>query len=73
MDTSTADQWVGRTVAVYPSDTYVRHALVIGVDNVGWELEITGSGYTGDKYGYRPGDRLYVSHSARLTLAEIEA
>lgn len=74
MDTGTVDSWVGRNVVLYPSDTYVRHATVIGVDSHGWEFEILDSGLPSreaTRPGYRVGDRLYVSHSMRLTLAEI--
>jgi len=65
------DTWVGRRVALYPSDTYARHADVIGVDSHGWEFEITGPNRTATKPGYRIGDRLYVSHSMRLTMTEL--
>jgi len=71
MTTATVDSWVGRVVALWPSDTYVRHAEVVSADAHGWEFEIQETGHVGNKPGYRPGDRLYVSHSMRLTMTEL--
>ncbi len=69
-DTGTVDTWTGRVVALWPGDTTVREAEVISVDAHGWEFEIT-NGKDNNKPGYRPGDRLYVSHSMRLTMTDI--
>ena len=71
-DRITTGSWEYRHVALFPNDTYVRHAVVLGVDAYGWEFEILPSGYTATQPGYRAGDRVYISHARGVILAELD-
>lgn len=63
------EYYVGKTVKLYPHDSYKKEAMVLGVDEVGWYFKITA---TQSKTGYEIGDQVFISHSKALQMVIIK-
>jgi hypothetical protein len=55
-------QYVGKSVRLYPGDTYYKYAVITGLDDLGWTFKITKSSErNGDNW--KVGQSYFISHS----------
>ena len=54
---------IGKTIQLWPGDTYSKSGIIKDVDDFGWLIEITKAAPSSD---YEVGSEYYINHSRPL-------
>ena len=57
-----AENYVGKNIRLYPSDTDAKYGTILNVDDLGWIIKITES----RSKSYVVGQDYFISHSKSL-------
>jgi len=55
------EDYIGKYIQLYPSDTYKKYGEILNVDDLGWTIKITDSCENDNTYAI--GDVIFISHS----------
>lgn len=67
------ENYVGKEIQLYPSDTYKKWGIIENVDDLGWTIIITNT-QENYKYNnpYKTCDRIFISHSKSFSFIFLE-
>ena len=54
------ENYVGKYIQLYPSDSYHKFGIIIGLDDLGWTIKITKAD---EKATEKVNDVIFISHS----------
>lgn len=59
------ENYVGKSIQLYPGDTVSKWGTILNVDDLGWTIKITK--INSPRYDYNVGDVIFISHSKNFT------
>lgn len=61
---------IGDKVNLYPGDTYKKVAVILDINNLGWEFKMVEG--TSEQSYEKPGEIIFISHSKSLSMTKMQ-
>lgn len=57
------ENYVGKNVQLYPSDTYYKYGIIVDLDDLGWTIKITNAH---ERATEKVNDMIFINHATNV-------